>query len=368
MISSMLLLQPAQAKSSSQIKNEISVQNQKIQEAQKKVKQLKKSAADQQELLDALSDEIEEMQKRVDLTNQRLEELDAQIQEKKEEIEQKNLELEAIKDKFDARLRAMYISGANADLLMLLGAEDVADYLSRQELMENISQQDKEMVNQITATITSIEKSKNEIEVKQEETESEKKQLASDQAALKAKYQEAQSLMASIDQSKSEAEEDYEDAQAAKDALEAELNRLSTSGSHANVVYSGGDFQWPVPSCYSLSSPFGWRWGRQHKGVDISNGGIYGKPIVAAADGVVLVAGYNAGGYGNYVSINHGTKDGNQYVTLYGHMSRYIVSSGQKVSRGQTIGYVGSTGRSTGPHCHFEIKVNGTAVNPMQFF
>lgn len=114
---------------------------------------------------------------------------------------------------------------------------------------------------------------------------------------------------------------------------------------------------WPTNGV--LTSPFGWRWGAMHAGIDI--GAPSGTPIVAAAAGTVFFAGWN-GGYGNLTLIDHG----GGRVTAYAHQSRFAVSGGP-VSRGQVIGYVGSTGDSTGPHLHFEVRVNGAAVDPMPF-
>lgn len=135
-------------------------------------------------------------------------------------------------------------------------------------------------------------------------------------------------------------------------------------------------FGWPCPGFYTLTSGFGPRWGTHHSGIDISSGGIAGAPVVASMSGTVIsvVTGcphdYSkssscgcGGGYGNYVIIQH--SDG--YSTLYAHMSSVAVSSGQTVSQGQTIGYVGSTGFSTGPHLHFEVRVNGNRVDPEQY-
>lgn len=130
--------------------------------------------------------------------------------------------------------------------------------------------------------------------------------------------------------------------------------------------YGTGSYQWPVPSCSSISSGFGSRWGTTHKGIDIP--GSYGASIVAADSGTVIQAGFGVsgsgyGGYGNVVAIDHG----NGVVTMYAHMSRVAVSAGSTVAKGQVIGYVGSTGQSTGNHCHFEVRVNGTAVNPLNY-
>ena len=127
-----------------------------------------------------------------------------------------------------------------------------------------------------------------------------------------------------------------------------------------------GSMMWPCPSCHTITSEFGWRYHpiyhtqKYHSGVDI--GASYGASIVAADGGTVITAGA-VSGYGNCVVINHG----NGITTLYGHMSSIAVSSGQKVSKGQTIGYVGSTGNSTGPHLHWEVTVNGVRQNPLNY-
>ena len=126
---------------------------------------------------------------------------------------------------------------------------------------------------------------------------------------------------------------------------------------------------WPVPGYYNVTSYYGQRWGRLHGGIDIASAGIEGKPIVAVADGVVLSAGYNTGGFGNWVMINHGTYNGKQYSTICAHMKwTPAVKTGQSVKAGQVIGYVGNTGRSYGNHCHFEVRVNGSRTNPMNYF
>lgn len=124
-----------------------------------------------------------------------------------------------------------------------------------------------------------------------------------------------------------------------------------------------GRFMWPVPGVHSISSPYGPRWGRFHSGVDISCAGIYGRTVVAADSGTATVK-RSAGGYGLHIIISHG----NGYSTCYAHLSAVTISSGATVAKGQAIGRVGSTGASTGPHLHFEIRKNNQANNPMNYF
>ncbi len=125
---------------------------------------------------------------------------------------------------------------------------------------------------------------------------------------------------------------------------------------------ASGKFMWPVPALHEITTYFTWRWGKFHTGIDISGSGAYGKTIVAADGGVVTLAGENDG-YGNCIIVDHG----NGYRTLYGHCSEILVTGGQSVSKGQAIGRVGSTGNSTGPHCHFEVIKNNTKVNPLPY-
>lgn len=140
----------------------------------------------------------------------------------------------------------------------------------------------------------------------------------------------------------------------------------STQTSYYQSSYSSGSgsFMWPLPYTRNITSGYGARWGRMHSGIDISAGGVYGKAVVASDGGTVEWAGYDSSGYGNYVIINHN----NGYKTLYGHCSAVYVSRGQSVSKGATIAAVGSTGDSTGPHLHFEIRTSGgSRLNPLGF-
>ena len=123
------------------------------------------------------------------------------------------------------------------------------------------------------------------------------------------------------------------------------------------------EFIWPVPFTKKITSPYGNREGGFHKGIDIACAGVLGTNIIASEGGKVIVASYGSTGYGNHVIIDHG----NGKQTVYGHCQKLFVKNGQKVSQGEVIGTVGSTGDSTGPHLHFEIRINGQAKNPQQY-
>lgn len=159
----------------------------------------------------------------------------------------------------------------------------------------------------------------------------------------------------------------------ATETLVEPVNEVITVGTKKQVTgsYNGpldvtgtGRFTWPVPGCRSISSRYGYRWGRLHAGIDISGGGVYGKSIVAADSGTVISVKNEPRGYGLNLVIAHN----NGYTTRYAHCSKILVSVGQTVSKGQTIAKVGNTGRSTGPHLHFEIRKNGSPQNPMNWY
>jgi murein DD-endopeptidase MepM/ murein hydrolase activator NlpD len=146
------------------------------------------------------------------------------------------------------------------------------------------------------------------------------------------------------------------------------VDKKVVTGTKKRPQYSGsgessGSLMWPVPSIRNITSYFAYRWGRMHTGIDISGGNSYGKTIVAADGGVVSYVKYSSSGYGYHLQINHG----NGISTLYGHTSKILVSSGQRVSKGQPIALIGSTGDSTGAHLHFEVIKNGQKVNPLLY-
>ncbi len=141
------------------------------------------------------------------------------------------------------------------------------------------------------------------------------------------------------------------------------VNAVYTVGTKKGSKVGSGSFTWPVPGVKTISSPFGYRWGRLHSGIDISTTGVYGRTVVAADSGTVTVKN-SASGYGLHIIISHG----NGYSTCYAHLSAVNVSSGQVVAKGQAIGKVGNSGSSTGPHLHFEIRTNNSPRNPMNYF
>lgn len=155
------------------------------------------------------------------------------------------------------------------------------------------------------------------------------------------------------------------DTKVTKEPVAEEVTIGSKQGEREYGATGGttGSFIWPVPHTHNITSYMEWRWGRMHNGIDIAGGDDYGQPIVAADGGIVTFAGNDGGGYGNYVMIDHG----NGYMTVYGHASELCCTTGQYVGQGETIALIGSTGNSTGPHLHFEIRLNGEYQDPCNY-
>ena len=371
MLTSGAAYMPAGAASNSQIQDEINRLEKESQKLEAEIAELKKDKAEQQKIKNKLTAQINNTQAEISACQRLISGYKAEIKEYEAEIAAKEAEIEDTKFLFRQRMRSIYMSGStNNDLMVLLDADSFSDYLALSEVSKTIAAHDKKIVSTITDAIDTINSSKKAINEKMAAQNNIKKTLASKQAKLKVQQSEINGVISSISADQKELEKDNKVYEAAIDRLEAEIQgALSGATGSKNPVFTSGQFLWPVPGYYNITSYYGQRWGRLHGGIDIASAGIEGKPIIAVADGVVLAAGYNTGGFGNWVMINHGTYKGKQYSTICAHMKYTpIVKNGQKVKAGQVIGYVGNTGRSYGNHCHFEVRVNGSRTNPMNYF
>jgi len=278
------------------------------------------------------------------------------------------------------RLRAIYIAGASTDLLVLLSAEDYGDFLIKSDIMKYITIDTKELMTELEDDIKIINKEKKVVEAKKAEADSLKQELVSEQNVLDAKYAEAQGAYNDLKSTEEELEAESAEIEAEKDKLQKEFDRLAQQAAQNNssgitVTIDGGSygFAWPYGGSYYISSGYGYRihptlgYSKLHGGIDITGSGAYGKPIYSIANGTVILSSYN-GSYGNCIMIDHGRYNGNSIVSLYAHCASLNVGVGQTVTKGQQIGAVGSTGRSTGPHLHFEIRYNGNRVDPLSFY
>ncbi|CAB1242530.1 Membrane proteins related to metalloendopeptidases [Ruminococcaceae bacterium BL-4] len=347
-------------------------QNQQ-KENQAKIDQLKSDQTQKEAYKAALQDQVSNLQHQIDTYNQQIGDLDQDIAAKQDEIQSKQKEIDSDFALLKERLRALYISGEASNLEILLSSKSLTDLADKTEAIKMVSDHDKQLIDTLKNHLTEIEAQKTKIEQSRQEVSDAKDALDQKRTELDTVMEETQQVINELAGS-AEALEEQNKEIAQKEAATAEqidswyANYYSQKQSSSDVVVmpsGGGQFVWPVPYTTNVTSGFGPRWGTTHKGIDISSGGVYGQPIVASASGTVIVAdaGGWGGGYGTWVSIDHG----NGFSTVYGHMSSLCVSVGQAVQQGQVIGYVGSTGDSTGPHCHFEVRVNGVAQDPLNY-
>ena len=356
-----------------QLKTERDALVRQRQEQQAVVNELKNQQASVLAVKQALDERNMYTQWQIQLTQQEIELYDGMIADKSIEVDEaKTLEAQQL-DKYRTRVRAMEENGNASYVEYLLNASTLAEFLTAVDDIGEIMQSDRaledayiEARENTEAVVAEYEEYKADIVEKQDE-------LRTEQAELQSELDEATALITDITANLADNAAVLEQFEAAEREAETNVANMvlalekKRQAEAAAAVVGTGAFIWPVPSCTYLTSRFGLRvhpiYGttKSHTGVDI--GAESGATIVAADVGTVVIAGVNSG-YGNCVMIDHG----NGYKTLYGHMSSIAVTNGQTVSQGDTVGYVGSTGVSTGPHCHYEVWKDGARIDPEQFY
>ncbi len=402
--------------------------NKKIAALEEKLNGLEGQKNYEQKQQAYLNEQITAIQENINLLNAELETLKTDINaaESKIEVLQTNIneQQEEIKEKialFKERLCIMYMNSTDTSASIVLGSSSFYDMMSRIYMINRIAEYDDNLIDEINRKIDKIEKSKKDVEreklnlsMKLDEQNKRKKEKDAEIALLNEKMQLSKSEtdrlareLASLERDKSVIEKEQAVLQAKEDAWNAEIKRqqeeaqrlweeeqkkqqqsnniVPSQPGYIPVTPSQSGFAWPVPGHSYVSSYFGLRTlhGKQsyHKGIDIADGFIMGSTCVASQSGKVIDVynscthnfgksyycysnnGYCGGGYGNYVLISH---DGT-YSTIYGHLTSASVSVGDYVSQGDIIGYIGSTGHSTGAHLHFEVRVNGVVQNPLNY-
>lgn len=344
--------------------SELDKEKAEIQQDLNRVRSEKKSATAEK---DAIDRKISVTAKEIATINELISQLDADNAQCEKEFNAAKKQESETYDLFKKRIRAMEENGQVSYLTVILAADSFGEMLSRAEIIGSVMSYDRGIMSDLKKQQETIAQKQAQIAENKKQQESAKASLAERKKELDSQEAEAATLLKELTAEEKAYKKAFNEAEAAQAAARAEIKRL-TSGSSSSSKYVGGDFTWPVPGKYTITSPYGTRKDpitrvtSKHTGVDIAAG--TGTPIVAANSGKVIVAGWSSKGYGNYIVIDHG----GGRSTLYAHQSRLAVSKGAYVTKGQTIGYVGSTGWSTGPHLHFEILINGDDVNPMNYF
>ena len=345
------------------------------------------------QLITTQQQKIGEKENEIHLIEQEIEKKQGEIEEKQKEIASLEAQNKENLKKFAKLIRALYMNNTADTLPILEGSNDWYNFFTYVDVVQNISEQNLEFMNnllndihhqeelieglekdiaQLNADKADLLDKKAELETELADLENKKtevQQIANERTNdLYALSSDNQDLQNQISQINSEIDASNEDVEAINQAIK-ELIRKKQAENSGAPVYSSDGFRWPLDSNLQyITTYFGydaWR-GGNHYGIDVGNAGIGGKNIYAAQSGTVITAygdGGWHGGFGNYVIIDHG----GELSTVYAHCSSVTVSVGQTVNKGDVIGYVGSTGWSTGNHLHFETRVDGTAVDPFSY-
>lgn len=350
--------------------NAFAVTNADISNQQNKANASKKK-------LDSVRSEITIINNKIAQYNAKIYSLNSKISANKAEVAKKEAAIEKDKLEFKKRIRAIKMSNSDSSVRILLGAGNFSKFLQLTQLTSSVSARDKAMMKDLSKKIKEINELSAETQKLIDTEVAAKNEVLKQQEALRSKESEAKKLY----------DKDVYDLNALREAkkkedaaIAARANGASGGVKTPSFVNDSGTFLWPVSGFYNISAGYASNdsvHNGKHNGIDISGGNISGQPIRAISDGYVSYVNNSCShnykkngscgcgsGYGNYCIINHGTVNGADYSAYYAHAARIIVAPGQQVKRGQTIGYVGTTGWSTGYHLHLGVLRNGGWINP----
>lgn len=388
----------ASAASSSELKEQLNALEAEKNQINSQIKDLQNQLTDNMSQMERLTAEKNVTDQEIFLLHQQQTNINNQIAtynlmiaDKQAELVKAEARLQELSEKHKERIRAMEEDGGLSYWSVLFNAGSFSDFLDRLNMIQEIASADRNRLEELRAAAVTVEEAKQELESQKADLEIKREELKTTQETLSEKQLQTDALLQQLIATGEKYEELLEESeQKQEDLMQQIANKqdeydeakyqewlatsvppttvptLKPNEAGASNVVNG--ITWLVPCDYVyISSVFGMRWHpvyggyRMHNGIDLA--AYTGTPIIATRSGYVSIASYEAGGAGYYVAINHG--DG--FSSIYMHMTHYIVYSGEFVSAGQVIGYVGSTGGSNGPHLHFGISYNGTYVNPVNY-
>lgn len=364
----------------------------KIKSTKEKLDRKREESQGLSEEISKLDMEMEKVAEEIDEALSKVKKIEEDIEVTKGELEEAENNLKEKTDLFNQRIRVMYMNGNTGYLELLLSSENIKDFLAKKDMLQSIVEYDKDLMEYMKEQRDIIDSRKEKLEVQKVNMEKSKEKLENKREELNKKNEEKKEIMNKIESDINALEREHDNLVAEAKRYEAEIIKMQsknttysgttnnvsrgtassnsgTSSSSSGKVSSsrgGGGMAWPVAGGGRVTSPFGYRnhpvlnRPKLHTGIDIGAGA--GTSVLAAQSGRVIHSGW-LGSYGKVIMIDHG----GGIVTLYAHNSSLLVSNGQSVSKGQVVAKVGSTGMSTGPHLHFEVRQNGRFVNPMSW-
>lgn len=344
-----------------------------ISDLQKIKKELEKQKGNLTSYVSALDANVVQMESNIAKLKEQIQEKEAQIQQTGKQLEEARQQTAQQYESMKMRIRFMYESQTVGTMLeMLVSAQNFGDFLNRADYVNSIYAYDRKMWEEYQDNCTYIELCGQQLALEKEILDEQKTCVEEEQARVEQLIAEKQKEIVNFQtdiKNKEQAIKEYEEDIAMQDAVILELEKAvakKKAEQSSALKYDGGMFTFPVESYTRLSSDFGWRIhptlgvNKFHNGIDLA--APKGTPIYAAYGGEVVSAGYNAS-MGNFVMIDHG----DELYTIYMHASKLYVSSGTTVAAGDTIAAVGTTGRSTGNHLHFGVRLNGAYVSPWNY-
>ena len=350
--------------SSTTVKNQLNNTTTQIKDAQKDLKENKAEQKDVLKQIDTLDQNINSTETKIATTKDEIARVEKNIKIAEENILYMEGEYDKKYEQRKNRMVSYYKDGSNSLWDIAYDTDDPTEFMYRERLIERILEYDDNLMKEIELEKESIDREKQNLESDKVALAELKSNLEVKLAELNDTVQIRTKYLGQLKTDQKDLEKSIDALQKKADELEAELKRIASSST--NSKYTGGTMTWPLPGYYGISSYFGNRLHpvlkvyKMHTGVDIAGAGCNGKNVVAAANGKVITAGWISG-YGYTVMIDHG----GGIVTLYAHSQKLLVKKGDTVKAGDVIMIVGSTGYATGPHVHFEVRVNGKYVNPL---
>ncbi len=350
--------------SSTTVKNQLNNTTTQIKDAQKDLKENQAEQKDVLKQIDTLDQNINSTETKIATTKDEIARVEKNIKIAEENILYMEGEYDKKYEQRKNRMVSYYKDGSNSLWDIAYDTDDPTEFMYRERLIERILEYDDNLMKEIELEKESIDREKQNLESDKVALAELKSNLEVKLAELNDTVQIRTKYLGQLKTDQKDLEKSIDALQKKADELEAELKRIASSST--NSKYTGGTMTWPLPGYYGISSYFGNRLHpvlkvyKMHTGVDIAGAGCNGKNVVAAANGKVITAGWISG-YGYTVMIDHG----GGIVTLYAHSQKLLVKKGDAVKAGDVIMLVGSTGYATGPHVHFEVRVNGKYVNPL---
>lgn len=342
---------------SEEIKNQINQSNEELEE-------VKEELSSNLQQVQKLDETIEKTEKQLEELNIQIEGLQKNINNIEEKLEKVQKEYEGQKSLLEQRLVSLYELGETRYIDVLLSSANISDFLSNYFLISEITSYDMQLLEEVETQKNIIEAQNKILNEQKEQMAQTKQTQIKTSKVLQNNKNLREHYILQLSESEQKIQNDIDEYNRQYKEVEAEILLLSQNGISAE--YIGGVMAWPIPGYTRITSTYGMRTHpitgvyKLHTGVDV--GAPTGANFISANDGVVTKAGYN-GAYGNMVIVDHG----GGVSTLYAHGSEIMVQVGQTVKRGDTVLKVGSTGYSTGPHAHFEVRVNGQTVNPLDY-